>query len=141
MENKVGIEYKPKIQCGSPHKEEGISIGSIGKNPSDQNVEGVNVQNCKMSSTQNGVRIKTWNSTFQIFVSDVTFQDITMDKAQNPIIIDQQYCGGGHDCTGSSHVQVKDVKFVRVQGKSSSQITVNLNCSRIITCVNKGHGP
>ncbi|KAK1367397.1 Exopolygalacturonase [Heracleum sosnowskyi] len=120
-----------RVNCGPGH---GISIGSIGKNPSDQNVEGVNVQNCKMSSTQNGVRIKTWNSTYQVSVADVTFQDITMDKAQNPIIIDQQYCGGGHDCTGSSHVQVKDVKFVRVEGTSSSQIAVNLNCSSSNPC-------
>ena len=83
------------VICGPGH---GISIGSIGKYPSEQNVEGVNVRNCTMRSTQNGVRIKTWNSTFQLYVSDVTFQDIVMDNANNPIIIDQQYCGGRHDC-------------------------------------------
>ncbi|KAL1814215.1 hypothetical protein ACET3Z_024280 [Daucus carota] len=119
------------VICGPGH---GISIGSIGKYPSEQNVAGVNVRNCTMRSTQNGVRIKTWNSTFQIFVSDVTFQDIVMDNANNPIIIDQQYCGGGHECIGSSHVQVKDVKFIRVEGTSRSEIAVNLNCSSSKPC-------
>ncbi|KAL8096634.1 hypothetical protein AgCh_037564 [Apium graveolens] len=119
------------VNCGPGH---GISIGSIGKHPSDQNVEGVKVQKCKMSSTENGVRIKTWTSSIPVSVADVTFQDIVMDKAQNPIIIDQEYCGGRHDCTGSSHVQVKDVKFIRVKGTSSSEIAVNLNCSTSKPC-------
>lgn len=84
-----------RVNCGPGH---GISIGSIGKSPTDQNVKGVNVQHCKMSLTQNGVRIKTWTSPYQVSVSDVTFQDIIMDNAQNPIIIDQQYCGGSKGC-------------------------------------------
>lgn len=84
-----------RVNCGPGH---GISIGSIGKSPSDQNVKGVKVQSCKMSLTENGVRIKTWTSPFQVSVSDVTFQDIIMDNTQNPIIIDQQYCGGSKGC-------------------------------------------
>lgn len=35
------------VNCGPGH---GISIGSIGKYPSDQNVEGVKVKHCKISS-------------------------------------------------------------------------------------------
>lgn len=35
---------------------------------------------------------------------------------------------------GSSHVQVKDVKFKRVKGTSSSEIAVNLNCSSSNPC-------
>ncbi|WOH14493.1 hypothetical protein DCAR_0934012 [Daucus carota subsp. sativus] len=120
-----------RVNCGPGH---GISIGSIGKYSTDQNVEGVKVENCTMSSTQSGVRIKTWNSTFSLSVADVTFQDIVSDKAQNPILIDQQYCGGRHDCIGSSHVQVKDIKFIRVSGTSASEIAVNLNCSSSNPC-------
>ena len=84
-----------RVNCGPGH---GISIGSIGLRSTDQNVKGVKVQSCKMTSTQNGVRIKTYTSPYQVSVSDVTFQDIIMDKAQNPIIIDQKYCGGSKRC-------------------------------------------
>ncbi|XP_074354175.1 exopolygalacturonase-like [Apium graveolens] len=120
-----------RVNCGPGH---GISIGSIGKSPSDQNVKGVKVLSCNISSTQNGVRIKTWPSPFRVSISDVTFQDILMNNTRNPIIIDQQYCGGSEGCRGSSHVQVKDVKFIRVRGTSSSKIAVNLDCSRSKPC-------
>uniref|UniRef100_A0A162AH31 Polygalacturonase n=1 Tax=Daucus carota subsp. sativus TaxID=79200 RepID=A0A162AH31_DAUCS len=83
------------INCGPGH---GISIGSIGKNADDGSVSGVHVMSCTMTSTENGVRIKTWTSDCSATVSDVTFHDITIDQASNPIIIDQQYCGGSHEC-------------------------------------------
>ncbi|WOH07204.1 hypothetical protein DCAR_0626633 [Daucus carota subsp. sativus] len=127
-----------RVNCGPGH---GISIGSIGLRSTDQNVKGVKVQSCKMRSTQNGVRIKTYTSPYQVSVSDVTFQDIIMDKAQNPIIIDQKYCGGSKRCKalfstlqGTSNVQVKDVKFIGVRGTSSSEIAVNLDCSSSKPC-------
>ncbi|KAL1814549.1 hypothetical protein ACET3Z_017123 [Daucus carota] len=120
-----------RVNCGPGH---GISIGSIGKLATDQNVFGVKVLNCTIRLTQNGVRIKTWNSTFPLSVADVTFQDIIMDRAHNPIIIDQHYCGGRRDCSGNSHVQVKDIKFIGISGTSASKIAVNLNCSSSNPC-------
>ena len=35
---------------------------------------------------------------------------------------------------GSSHVQVKDIRFIRVSGTSASEIAVNLNCSSSNPC-------
>ncbi|WOG91684.1 hypothetical protein DCAR_0310934 [Daucus carota subsp. sativus] len=114
------------VTCGPGH---GISIGSIGKNTDDSSVTGVYVNGCTMSNTQNGVRIKTYTSDCMATVSDVTFQDITVDQSKNPIIIDQNYCGGHQECIGNSHVQVSDVKFIGVQGTSISPIAVKLQCS------------
>ncbi|XP_063945849.1 exopolygalacturonase-like [Daucus carota subsp. sativus] len=120
------------INCGPGH---GISIGSIGKNADDGSVSGVHVMSCTMTSTENGVRIKTWTSDCSATVSDVTFHDITIDQASNPIIIDQQYCGGSHECgEDPSHVQVSDVKFINVHGISKSEVAINLQCSSTMPC-------
>lgn len=84
------------VTCGPGH---GISIGSIGKNTNDGSVSGVHVSGCTMSNTQNGVRIKTYTSDCVATVSDVTFQNITVNQSNFPIIIDQNYCGGHQTCS------------------------------------------
>lgn len=77
------------ILCGPGH---GISIGSLGKAQGEENVSGINVRNCNISNTENGLRIKTWAPSPPSNVSDVTFEGITLNNANNPIIIDQRYC-------------------------------------------------
>lgn len=77
------------VTCGPGH---GISIGSLGKSPIGDVVKDINVKNCTFINTQNGVRIKTWPSSVTGVASNITFEDITMIKAGNPIIIDQHYC-------------------------------------------------
>lgn len=83
------------VNCGPGH---GISIGSIGKSTNDSSVSGIHVSDCTMSNTQNGVRIKTYTTDCAATVSDVTFQQITVDQSKYPIIIDQNYCGGHQTC-------------------------------------------
>ncbi|XP_074378126.1 exopolygalacturonase-like [Apium graveolens] len=119
------------VSCGPGH---GISIGSIGKNTNDSSVSGVHVSSCTMTNTENGVRIKTYTSDCAATISDVTFQNITVDQSQNPIIIDQNYCGGHETCSGNSHVKVSDVKFIGVQGTSATPVAVKLDCSSEIPC-------
>jgi hypothetical protein len=60
----------------------------------------VTVRTASFSGTQNGLRIKTWGTPTNSFVRGVTFEHVTMDNVQNPIIINQNYCAGGEGCTG-----------------------------------------
>jgi len=81
------------VQCGPGH---GISVGSLGRSANEEDVSGLTVKNCTFNGTQNGLRVKTWASSFASNVFDLTFQDINMDNVNNPIIIDQQYCPSGN---------------------------------------------
>lgn len=64
---------------------------------------GVNVRNCTINGTQNGVRIKTWPGAPASTASNFTFEDIVMNNVSNPIIIDQEYCPS-HSCKSSEVV-------------------------------------
>ncbi|KAL5555106.1 hypothetical protein UlMin_037342 [Ulmus minor] len=120
------------VQCGPGH---GISIGSLGKYPNEEDVSGVVVRNCNLTGTTNGLRIKTWAPSPPSNVLNITFDQIRMRSVYNPIIIDQKYCPSGN-CPGkgSSQVQIRDVKFRDVSGTSSVKVAVNLMCSQSTPC-------
>ncbi|KAL5988004.1 hypothetical protein ACLOJK_035767 [Asimina triloba] len=122
------------VVCGPGH---GISIGSLGKGEKDKDVTGVHVQNCTFLGTDNGVRIKTWEDSIVMSASNFTFEDISMENVQNPIIIDQQYCPS-KKCNpkSPSMVKISEVHFRNIQGSSSSQVAVNLLCSKGVPCQN-----
>lgn len=80
------------VRCGPGH---GISIGSLGKYPNENDVSGFTVKNCKLTGTDNGLRIKTWASHIKLKVHNVTYDDVIMENVYNPIVIDQQYCPSG----------------------------------------------
>ncbi|XP_039001532.1 polygalacturonase-like [Hibiscus syriacus] len=97
------------VHCGPGH---GISIGSLGKYQGEKNVHGVSVRKCIFRKTDNGVRIKTWESPIQVIVSNLLFQDIFMDRVRNPIIIDQTYCPlSSCNQQTASPVQIRDVTY------------------------------
>ena len=58
----------------------------------ENDVRGIWVENCTISGTQNGVRVKTWPGDHASNATNLTFQNIVMINVSNPIIIDQQYC-------------------------------------------------
>ncbi|GAB4831976.1 hypothetical protein Ancab_005994 [Ancistrocladus abbreviatus] len=118
------------IDCGPGH---GFSIGSMGSSPNEQ-VKKILVQNCTLSRTENGLRIKTWATGYPGTVSDVTYENILIDRAYNPIIIDQNYCPPKTCPKGNSHIQIRDVKFVNIRGTSRTDSVVNLQCSGSNPC-------
>lgn len=77
------------VQCGPGH---GISIGSLGKYPNEENVYDVTVRDSTFFGTTNGVRIKTWSSNYVSWVSKIAFLNLQMNNVLNPILIDQNYC-------------------------------------------------
>lgn len=76
------------ITCGPGH---GISVGSLGKRPEEQSVNGVTITNCTFTNTTNGARIKTWLGTVPAEAKNIIYEDLIMNGVQNPIIIDQSY--------------------------------------------------
>ncbi|XP_064958510.1 polygalacturonase ADPG1-like [Musa acuminata AAA Group] len=118
------------VTCGPGH---GISVGSLGMNNSRAEVSDIQVGHCNISSTMNGVRIKTWQGGYG-YAKTIIFENINFTAVKNPIIIDQHYCATGVCAEKSSAVQVTDVRFIEVRGTSSSQVAINLNCSQNVAC-------
>lgn len=77
------------VACGPGH---GISIGSLGGVPNEDDVFGIHVIGCNFTNTMNGVRIKTWAKPYKNTVSRVRFDNLEVKNVSNPIIIDQEYC-------------------------------------------------
>ncbi|GAA0167614.1 hypothetical protein LIER_22502 [Lithospermum erythrorhizon] len=121
------------IICGPGH---GISIGSLGGSPGEPPVRGIIVSDSTITGTTNGLRIKTFGPSPISTVSDVTFQNIIVNNVENPIIIDQNYCPHG-SCgrqDGGSQVRISNVKFINIKGKSASEVSVSLACSKRTPC-------
>ncbi|KAJ6745450.1 POLYGALACTURONASE/GLYCOSIDE HYDROLASE FAMILY PROTEIN [Salix koriyanagi] len=114
------------IICGPGH---GISVGSLGENGATEQVEEVHVRNCSFTRTQNGARIKTVPG----HARRITFEQITLNEAGNPIIIDQHYCDGKKEgCPDQPKaVAVSDVSFTGVRGPSSDGQAITLDCAAI----------
>ncbi|XP_016900599.1 exopolygalacturonase-like [Cucumis melo] len=121
------------VQCGPGH---GISIGSLGKYPNEEDVFEVTVRDSTFLGTTNGARIKTWSSSYSNMVSKVTFLNLQMNNVKNPIIIDQSYCP--HSCgpneMSQSKVQIKDVRYEGIRGSSNTQVAVDFECSQVFPC-------
>ncbi|CAN1819640.1 Probable polygalacturonase At3g15720 [Linum perenne] len=117
------------VTCGPGH---GISVGSLGMNGEMAQVEGVYVSHCTFIDSLNGVRIKTWQGG-NGYARHISFSDITLVNAGNPILIDQSYCL--KDCLDqSTTVSISDVSYTRVHGTSSVPIAINFECSQVNGC-------
>ncbi|KAM7274176.1 hypothetical protein ACFE04_028840 [Oxalis oulophora] len=116
--------------CGPGH---GISIGSLGRDGEKAEVENIWVNNCTLKSTQNGVRIKTWQGGSG-YATRISFQDITFIDAGNPVLIDQFYCPHGSCSDKDSNVEVSQVSYNRLQGTTISERAISLNCSSTLAC-------
>ncbi|EOA28927.1 hypothetical protein CARUB_v10025174mg [Capsella rubella] len=118
------------ITCGPGH---GISIGSLGDDNTKAFVSGVTVDGAKLSGTDNGVRIKTYQGGSGT-ASNIVFQNIEMENVKNPIIIDQEYCDKSKCTSQKSAVQVKNVVYRNISGTSASDMAITFNCSKNYPC-------
>ncbi|KAL2248810.1 UNVERIFIED_CONTAM: Polygalacturonase [Sesamum indicum] len=120
------------LSCGPGH---GISIGSLGWELQEAGVENVTVKTATFTGTENGVRVKTWARPSNGFVKHVLFQHIVIVNAQNPIIIDQQYCPHHNYCpTQGSGVKISDITYQDVRGTSATEVAVKFDCSKSNPC-------
>ncbi|CAL0320844.1 unnamed protein product [Lupinus luteus] len=120
------------VTCGPGH---GISIGSLGKRPDEESVDGVTVTNCTFIKTTNGARIKTWIGTKPGEAKNIIYEDLIMEDVKNPIIIDQSY-GGKKDRAPSNSVwKISNVHFRKIRGTTISEVAVSLQCSSKNPCV------
>ncbi|GAV65226.1 Glyco_hydro_28 domain-containing protein, partial [Cephalotus follicularis] len=126
--------YVSKVFCGPGH---GISVGSLGKSPYEEDVAGLWVRNCTFTGTENGLRIKTWPDSYEAIASNFTFEDIVVNNVANPIVIDQEYCPY-NSCNRQvpSRVKISNVSFNNIRGTSSSKTVVSLVCSKEVPCQN-----
>jgi polygalacturonase len=122
-----------KVVCGPGH---GISIGSLGDDNSRAEVSGITVDSVQLYGTTNGVRIKTWQGGSG-YAKGITFQNIIMDKVQNPVIIDQNYCDSAKPCKKQeSAVEISNVVFKNIRGTTISKDAINLSCGNQASCTN-----
>ncbi|XP_047339919.1 exopolygalacturonase-like [Impatiens glandulifera] len=122
-----------KVVCGPGH---GISVGSLGKVPQEQDVRGLIVSNCTLMGTTNGLRIKTWPKSDPSKATGIIFRDIIMLDVKNPIIIDQSYGDRDDRISNPSRVQISDIVYQNIRGTSVSAVAVNLMCSKLVPCDN-----
>ncbi|XP_038713514.1 probable polygalacturonase At3g15720 [Tripterygium wilfordii] len=121
------------ITCGPGH---GISIGSLGYGGRSAAVEEVHVHHSTFQGTQNGARIKTWQGG-KGYARNITFEQITLVDAGNPIIIDQYYCPDENCQNETSAVQISGVSFVGFNGTTSTpDQAIQMSCSRTVPCTN-----
>ncbi|KAJ4967375.1 hypothetical protein NE237_019224 [Protea cynaroides] len=119
-----------KIFCGPGH---GISIGSLGKYQNEDEVSGIYVDNCTLTGTLNGIRIKTWPSSPPGLAYDLSFSNIIVNDVFNPVIVDQEYCPHYYcQLQSPSLVQLKKVKFINISGRSSSKVAVSIVGSKAV---------
>ncbi|XP_064993993.1 polygalacturonase-like [Musa acuminata AAA Group] len=122
-----------KVLCGPGH---GISIDSLGRNAGEKDVIGLNVSNCNLTGTTNGLRIKTLQSSpSRLKATDFVFEHIIMNNVYNSIIINQNYCPSAN-CPKKdpSLVKIKNIKYRNIVGTFLSLVAYNLVCSEVAPC-------
>ncbi|KAK7392290.1 hypothetical protein VNO78_20724 [Psophocarpus tetragonolobus] len=119
------------ITCGPGH---GISVGSLGKRPDEQSVNGVTVTNCTFVNTTNGARIKTWLGQVPMEAKNITYEGLIMKNVQNPIVVDQSYGSRTSRSPSTSVWKISNVHFRKIQGTTVSNVAVSLQCSTLNPC-------
>ncbi|KAL2926497.1 hypothetical protein RDABS01_019448 [Bienertia sinuspersici] len=101
------------VTCGPGH---GISIGSLGKGGGRDTVENIHVRNCTFKGTQNGARIKTWQ-THAVKISDVAFRRISGTSYSKRAIV--LHCSQTIGCT-NIQIEQADITSSIHRGKTVS---------------------
>ncbi|KAI9317803.1 polygalacturonase [Zopfochytrium polystomum] len=105
----------------------GISIGSIA---SGKTVDGVNVSNCTISDSDNGVRIKTIYQATGGFVKNVQYSDIILSNiAKRGIVIEQDYQNGSPTGTPTGGIPISGLTLTNIAGNMKSGTEVYILCA------------
>ncbi|XP_002529096.2 polygalacturonase [Ricinus communis] len=124
--------HMSRIKCGPGH---GVSIGSLGRQFSEDGVQNITLTDALFTGSDNGVRIKTWARPSTSFVRNILFQNIITRNVKNPIIIDQDYCPDNIGCPNkSSGVKISQVTYKNIQGTSGTPQAVTFECSSSNPC-------
>ncbi|KAI7860040.1 pectin lyase fold/virulence factor [Circinella umbellata] len=127
------------LDCTGSH---GLSVGSLGQYSRDGQIDVVKnilVQDITCRDCENGARIKAWAGGKGL-VENVTFSNIEVTNAENPIVITTHYCDGNQMefCNGSADesLTIRDIIFNNIFGSASEdgKPIVNLNCSVNTPC-------
>ncbi|QCE04588.1 polygalacturonase [Vigna unguiculata] len=114
---------RPSLYITNLNKcDELISIGSLGRGNA-MTAEQIYVQNCSFTRTTNGARIKTFPNG-PGYARAITFEQITLIKAGNPIVINQFY----NDPSTWGEVEVSEITFRDFNGTSAYDKAITLNC-------------
>ncbi|EPS69177.1 hypothetical protein M569_05590 [Genlisea aurea] len=120
------------ITCGPSH---GISIGV---HNSHACVSNITVRNTLIKSSDNGLRIKTWQGGTGS-VSGITFENIQMENVRrNSVIIDQYYCLTKGCRNETAAVYLTDVTYRNVKGTTYDVRSppIHFACSETVACKN-----
>ncbi|KAJ5133681.1 hypothetical protein N7448_001295 [Penicillium atrosanguineum] len=100
----------------------GISIGSVGGR-SDNTVENVTIENCSITDSANGVRVKTvYGATGS--VKNVTYKNIALSGISDyGIVVEQDYKNGSPTGTPTSGVPITGLTVSNVHGTVDSSAT------------------
>ncbi|KAL9144835.1 hypothetical protein ABFS82_13G001200 [Erythranthe guttata] len=110
----------------------------MGKNPAEKDVTGITVKKCTFTGTSNGVRVKTWPSApATLKISNLHFEDLTMNNVSYPVVIDQQYCPWNL-CTKDkpSLIQISGLTVKNVRGTANTKEALLFSCSSSKPCQN-----
>ncbi|CAH2046418.1 unnamed protein product [Thlaspi arvense] len=125
--------YITRMFCGPGH---GISVGSLGRNGEESEVENVLVTDCTFNKTDNGARIKTWPNG-KGYARNIAFKNINLIDTKNPIIINQNYIDKGRILdVEKSAVAISNVTFTDIHGTSQLDEIVKIDCSKVTYCKN-----
>jgi hypothetical protein len=99
-------------------------------------VSNVTVRNVRIVDSDNGVRIKTWQSGAGA-VSAVEFAGVTMQNVKNCIVIDQYDCLGAGCANQSFALRVVGVAYRDVRGTYNPRggEPIRLACSDTVACM------
>ncbi|KVH93151.1 hypothetical protein Ccrd_004794, partial [Cynara cardunculus var. scolymus] len=95
-----------KTTCGPGH---GFSIGSLGRYPGEEPVDGIFFLGCSISNSDNGLRIKTWPGSLPGVANQLHFEDIIMEN-------------------------ISDVLFKGIRGTSMTKYAITILCSKELQC-------
>ncbi|KAL9228217.1 hypothetical protein vseg_003822 [Gypsophila vaccaria] len=110
---------------------QGIRVGAQPHLSHDYNINRVKVSNCTFKGTTFGAVINPRPQEALGQVSDVSFEDLTMDQVQNPISIKQDYPSTPDK---PHNAKVTKINFKNIRGTTTTSTGVSVSCSKASPC-------